>query len=275
VAHEVPIELPGPRLPHDMAITENYAILMDLPLVNDEEAARQGRYKIVFRRDWPSRFGVIPRRGASDEIRWFTAKPCYIYHVVNSWEEGDEIVLDCCRVRRPQPHASARTPLAKLLSYLRLDAQLYRYRFNLVTGATTEEQLDDANTEFPTVDLSRTGRPTRYAYTVNIAPEPTLLFDGITRYDTRTGTAETHRFGPGRWGSEAPFAPRPGATAEDDGYLVSYVYDQGVDRSEVVILDAADIAAGPRARIPLPQRVPIGFHATWVRGDQLDQAHPA
>ncbi len=81
--------------------------------------------------------------------------------------------------------------------------------------------------------------------------------------------ADTHWFGDGRWGSEAPFAPRPGAKAEDDGYLVSYVHDEREGHSEVVVLDAADMSAPPVCRLALPRRVPLGFHATWVPGEQL------
>jgi Retinal pigment epithelial membrane protein len=85
-----------------------------------------------------------------------------------------------------------------------------------------------------------------------------------------TGSRTEHRFGPGRFGSEAPFAPREGSRGDDDdGYLVSFVTDERDGRSEVEILDASDIAAGPAARVLLPQRVPLGFHATWVRADQL------
>jgi carotenoid cleavage dioxygenase len=269
VVHLVDIDLPGPRLPHDMAITANHSILMDLPLVADPVAAKQGRHKIMFVNAMRARFGVIPRYGAGDSIRWFEADPCYVYHSVNAWEEGDEIVLDLCRVTKPAPRGDAVGPLAKMLSYLRLDAHLYRYRFNLRTGTTTESYLDDDNTEFPTMDARKLGRPTRFAYNMRISDESTLLFDGIVKYDTQTGATDRHWFGPGRWGSEAPFAPRPGGTAEDDGWLVSFVHDEAEQRSEVVVLDASDLAAGPVARVLLPARVPIGFHATWVRGDQL------
>jgi carotenoid cleavage dioxygenase len=265
------IELPGPRLPHDMAITEHYAVLMDLPLVQDLQAAKQGRHKLHFDRSMPSRFGVMPRYGDGSQIRWFEASACYIYHVVNAWEEGDEVVLDVCRVSKPQPRADAHTPLAKMLSYLRLDAQLHRYRFNLRTGACTEAPLDDANTEFPTVDARGVGARNRYSYTVHISPESTLKFDGLVRYDNLAGSKTEYRFGPGRWGSEAPFAPRDGASVDSaDGYLVTFVQDEREGRSELDIFDAADLAAGPVARVLLPQRVPLGFHATWVRADQLD-----
>jgi carotenoid cleavage dioxygenase-like enzyme len=272
VTHFTAVDLPGPRLPHDMAITQNYSILMDLPLINDPEAARNGRYKLLFDRDTPSRYGVIPRHGSGDTIKWFEAEPCYVYHSINAWEEGDEIVLDLCRVTKPEPRADAVGPLAKLLSYLRLDAHLYRYRFNMRTGATTEGRLDDDNIEFPSINLGWMGRPSRYSYNVHISPEPTLLFDGIVKFDTDKDTADYWWSGPGRWVSEAPFAPRPGAVGEDDGYVVSFLYDQLEDRSEVVILDAADITAGPIGRVLLPQRVPIGFHATWIPGDKLGGA---
>ncbi|MGW4527976.1 carotenoid oxygenase family protein [Amycolatopsis sp. NPDC004378] len=265
------IELPGPRLPHDMAITEHFAVLMDLPLVQDLEAAKQGRHKLHFDRSTPSRFGVMPRYGDGSQIRWFEASPCYIYHVVNAWEQGEEVVLDVCRVQKPAPRADARTPLAKMLSYLRLDASLHRYRFNLRTGVCREAPLDDDNTEFPTVDSRGVGLRNRFSYAVHISPESTLKFDGLVRYDNLAGSKTEYRFGPGRWGSEAPFAPRDGAAADSaDGYLVTFVQDEREGRSELDIFDAADLAAGPVARVLLPQRVPLGFHATWVRADQLE-----
>jgi carotenoid cleavage dioxygenase len=255
-----------------MAMTEHYAVLMDLPLVNDPRAAKVGRYKLRFEREMPSRFGVIPRYGRGEDIRWFEADPCYIYHSINAWEDGDEVVMDTCRVVKPEPRSDRDGPLAQMLTYLRLDAHVHRYRFNLVTGATREEVVDDDNAEFPSIHQGMLGQRTRYAYTMHISPEKTLLFDGLTKYDLQAGGKETYWFGDGRWGSEAPFAPRAGATDEDDGYLVSYVYDEREGRSEVAVLDARDVTAGPLCTIKLPVRVPIGFHATWIGGERLPGA---
>ena len=252
-----------------MSITENYAILMDLSLFADPQALAAGRYKVGFHADIASRFGIIPRLGGPDELRWFDAEPCYIYHVVNSWEEGDEVVLVACRVKEPEPTARIPGPLGKMLAYLRLDAQLYQWRFDMKTGQTTEGPLDDANTEFPTLDARLVGQKSRYAYNVHLSDHPTLLFDGIFKYDLEGGGVSRHWFGEGRFGSEAPFCPRADATSEDDGYLVSFVYDQNEDRSEVVILDASDMTAEPIARVILPQRVPLGFHAAWIPQDEL------
>lgn len=272
LARTVPIDLPGPRLPHDMAITEHHSILFDLPLFADMQALRSGRYRVEFHRELPSRFGILPRYGDNTTIRWFEAKPCYLYHTINAWEAGDEVILDACRVKRPNPPEIVEYgKIERMLAFLRLDAQLYRWRFNMRTGEVKEGPLDDANTEFPTINTWQLGRPSRYAYNVHISSEPTLLFDGLVKYDTTNARSETHWFGPGRYGSEAPFAPRPNARSEDDGYLLTFVYDEREDISELVIIDAADITAEPVARVKIPQRVPIGFHACWVPGEKLAQ----
>lgn len=271
LAHVAPIDLPGPRQPHDMAITERYAILMDLPLFADPEALRAGRYRVEFHGELPSRFGIIGRRAPGESIRWFEAKPCYIYHVVNAWEsdDGEEITMVGCRVKEPQPKTKDQSPLARMLAFLRLDAQLYQWRFNLRTGQTIEGPLDDDNTEFPTIRAELCGYRSRYAYNVHLSDDPTMRFDGLFKYDLETQAISRHWFGEDRYGSESPFVPRQGATQEDDGYLLSIVHDVGTGRSEVVVLDAQDVEGEPLARVILPQRVPLGFHAVWVDGQEL------
>ena len=59
-------------------------------------------------------------------------------------------------------------------------------------------------------------------------------------------------------------APRDGARAEDDGYLLTFTSDVANDLSECLILDAAQPDAEPVARIRLPERISSGTHATWA-----------
>ncbi len=273
LTHHTEISIPGARMPHDMAITENHSILMDLPLVVDPDSAARGRHRLEFLGETPARFGVIPRFGTDANVQWFEAEPCYIYHTINAWEEGDEIVMDVCRFRPPSSSSmDFRGPLAHILNYLRLDAYVHRYRFNLVTGRTTEGPIDDRNTEFPMINHRNLGQKNRYAYNVSISSDTVMYFDGLVKYDLEQGTDERYGFGAGRYGSEAPFAPRTGATAEDDGYLLSFVYDATTERSELLILDAQDLPAGPIGRVMIPRRIPNGFHACWVTADELETA---
>jgi carotenoid cleavage dioxygenase len=60
------------------------------------------------------------------------------------------------------------------------------------------------------------------------------------------------------------FAPRPGSTTEDDGWVVTVLSHPDEAHSEAWVIPAQDLASGPIARVRLPWRVPLGFHATWV-----------
>ena len=51
--------------------------------------------------------------------------------------------------------------------------------------------------------------------------------------------------------------------AEDDGWLLAFVTDPATDHSELVVLDAHEVDAGPIARVKMERRVPLGFHANW------------
>ena len=266
--HFTQIELPGPRLPHDMGITENYAILHDLPVVFTGQGMKRGLWTIHQPRDLPTRFGVLPRTGRGDEIRWFETDPCYIYHVINCWEDGDEVVMHACRMipnnLTPDAQYGAYAPMVALLA---LHAVPVEWRMNLRTGGTAERQLDDRLGEFPAVNQDWVGRKGRHSYHVSLEGSGMLLFDGLLKYDLETGACVEHRFAPGVYGSEAVFAPRPGATEEDDGYVVTFTADRADGHSEAQVFDARVLDAGPLARVKLPQRVPLGFHATWARGD--------
>ena len=271
--HLVPIPLPGPRLPHDMAFTENFAIVNDLPLFWDAERLTRGQHVVRMHRDVPSRFGIIPRLGQPAEIRWFEAEPTYVLHWVNAWEEGDEVILDGYYQEHPEPrsHPTAPPGYARMMAYLDVGLmapRLHRWRFNLRTGATAEERLDDRTLEFGTINQRHAGRKYRYAYSAFNKPG-WFLFSGFTKHDLVSGSSSSVAFGQDRYGSEAGFAPRTGATAEDDGYLVTFVTDMNEDRSECVLYDASAMTADPVCRIMLPHRISSGTHATWAHGTDI------
>jgi len=50
---------------------------------------------------------------------------------------------------------------------------------------------------------------------------------------------------------------------------LTYITDMKANQSECLILDAANIAAEPIARIILPHRISAGTHACWVEGDRI------
>jgi carotenoid cleavage dioxygenase len=89
-----------------------------------------------------------------------------------------------------------------------------------------------------------------------------IVFAGAAHVDAVTGT-ET-RWDPGPEHSAGEWLFVPTGPNEAEGVVMSFVFDRARDASELVVLDARDVGAGPLARVALPQRVPYGFHATWV-----------
>lgn len=267
-----PVPTPGPRLPHDMAFTENYAILNDLPVFWDAELLKRNIHVVRSHPGLPSRFAIVPRLGG--EPRWFEAAPTYVLHWLNAYEDGDEVVLDGYFQEdpTPQPKADALPGFEHMMAYLDeecLKPRLHRWRFNLVTGETTEQRLSERLMEFGTINNRYAGRKYRYGYST--IPEPGwFLFRGFVKSDLETGEETEFVLPPGVYASEAPFAPRIGAVDEDDGYLVSFLIDERHGRSECVLIDAKDIAAGPVCRIALPHKLSSGTHAVWASREMLE-----
>jgi carotenoid cleavage dioxygenase-like enzyme len=277
LAHHVPIALPGPRLPHDMAITERHSIVHDLPLYHDPQALALGRHKIDFHPAQPTRFGVLPRRGASDEVRWFEFSPCFLYHVVNAWEdEGGWITMVACRYmparRRDGSIDAERT--ARDIAELKMSARLWRWRMNLVTGACEEGALDSVghNVEFPSINGEFTGRRTRYGYLTDQSDTVALQWTGLRKFDLQSG-ASLSAWSDDReacWYSEPWFAGRDGAAGEDDGYVIAFQFNARAGRQTLDVFDARDLCLGPVAQVLLPRHVPVGFHGCWLAARRIE-----
>lgn len=256
------IEIPTPHVLHDMAITEHYSILLDFPMGWDPERLKVGKMKIAFDRATPSRFGVLPRSGHAADVRWFEAEPCYMYHTINAYESGDEIVLVGCRVKDPIPERQDTSGDVARLDSIELVPHLYEWRFNLVTGSTKERQLDDLVTEFPRINDAIQGKKARYSYNPRVAKDSALKFDGLVKYDLSAGNHVIWEAPPHWFVGEPSFAPIAGANdAEDSGYLITFATSRTEDKSVCFVIDARDMREV--ARVELPQRIPLGFHSYW------------
>lgn len=276
LVHYVPIDLPGVRWPHDLGITKNYSILHDLPFIFDPELLAKGERKVTYFDNIPARFGIIPRHGKSDDIKWFEAKPCFILHLSNCYEDGDNVIMEGCitfNPRKPQvgvQKKDAEKNLTKQFDKKTTEYRMYRWTFNMKTGKTSEELLDDEVTEYPVVVNDYVGKKYRYSYNSTFDNSKPWWLDGLKKYDLLTGHHQYYKYGPNRVGSEPQIALRDNAQFEDDGYLITLVTDMEKDQSECVILDAQDFSKGPLARIVLPHRIPIGAHACWIEADRIE-----
>lgn len=267
VVHEIPVALPGPRLPHDMALSERHVILNDFPLYWDPALLAKNVHRPRYYPELPSRFAVVPRRGGVDDIRWFEAAPTYVLHFSNAWEEGSEVILEGYAQSTPMPKPKPEHgPYAWLMSQIdmaSLGARARRWRFDLATGKTREEDLSPTITEFPTIHGGFAGRRNRYV--VSMAAKPGwFLFDGILVTDKETGEEQRFQYEEGVYASESPVAPKRGKTTEGDAYVVTFVTDMNKDVSECHVFELTRIADGPIAKVRLPERISSGTHACFA-----------
>ena len=248
------IEVPGPTMIHDFGITERHVVFMDLPVVFDMELAMAGIMPYRWSDDYGARLGIMPRGGSNKDVRWFDIAPCYVFHPLNAYDdERGGIVMDVARY--PE--------LWRTGSDARVTASLHRWRVDLAGSRVSEQRLDDHPMEFPRFDERRTGLAHRFGYAVERASDRGAE-RSLLKYDLRGGATTVHDFGAGRAPSEPVFVPASPTAGEDEGWLLTYVYDAARDGSDLVILDANDFTGKPVATIVLPQRVPFGFHGSWL-----------
>lgn len=253
------IEVAGGPMVHDCSITERWMVVYDLPVTFDMEAVAAGaRFPYTWRDGRPARVGLLPLGGRGTDVRWFEVEPCYVFHPLNAHDDGDRVVLDVVRYDRMFDRERLGPDDSSPL--------LWRWTIDTATGAVSERQLSDVPMELPRVDERRVGRSHRFGYAMGIDTSGSGNgFGGrLVRVDGSTGDAEAIDLGVGRTSGEWVMVPRDEWSAEDDGWLMSFVHDASTDRSDLVVLPAADPASGPVAVVELPVRVPAGFHGNWV-----------
>lgn len=259
---DIPVQH-GPMV-HDCALTERYVIVLDLPVTFSPKRLLRGS---LMPYGWnprhEARIGLLPRadEATADDILWCGIDPCFVFHTCNAYDLPDgRVQLDV--VVHDRMFADSMTgPDSRRVTFERwlLDPQ---------RGTTARTVVDERGQEFPRMNETLATRPYRYAYTVSVGG---TTQDGtcLLKHDLETGRTEVHRHGPGRETGEAVFVPRAGAAAEDDGWLLSFVYDANCRTSDLVILNAQDVTGPPQAVVHLNHRVPHGFHGNWIGADEV------
>ncbi|MEU5736517.1 carotenoid oxygenase family protein [Streptomyces tendae] len=269
---------PATRIPvadapmmHDFALTEKYAVIVDVPITFDGAAAEAGAIvPYVWNDGHPMRIGLLPRSGGT--TRWFEIDPVYYSHTLNAYDQGDTVVVEY--IGFPAPfHAAGRGMGGPTATG---SPTLDRWTIDLRADRVRSTRLDDRPQEFPRINESLVARRHRYAYTASAAemwrayeavdgacPDE-KLGNYLVKHDMLRGRTQFHRFPGGAAASEPVFVPRRGARDEDDGYVLSYVNDPDRGATDLVILSAQDFDGHPLARVQLPGRVPLGFHGSWI-----------
>ncbi len=247
------IDLPHIPLIHDMAFTRSFIVVPDFPVTFQPQAAHT-QFPWLWDDSRCSRIGLLPRDGDVSRLQWFEVPRCFAFHFANAYDEGELTNIDLMKhpsmFRTDQNGPNEGAPI------------LVRWVLNRTTGRVTETVLDDHGNEFPRINGRHSGKPYNYLYTSHWGDR--VAFGPAMKHDVQRGTTEIHDYGRGRTTAEPVFVRKPEGTAEDDGWVLSFVHDSDRNQSDVVILDAQDFSGEPVATIRLPVRVPNGFHGGWA-----------
>jgi carotenoid cleavage dioxygenase-like enzyme len=277
------IDVPGPTMMHDFAITDQHAIFLDLPIVFDLNMLHRA-LPYAWNESYGARIGVMPLERPG-EVRWFEVDPAFVFHVGNAHTDAaGRVVLDAARYSAEHAagvwegvgdpiagtgipgHPGTGPAAAAADSGM---ARLHRWVLDPTTGTVTETALDDRGIEFPTIDDERLGRLSRYRYAVSGGGPSSAA---IVKLDTDAGVIAEHELGPDVVASEAVFVPSGAPDrAEDDGWLLSVANRRDGSAAKLLVLDATDVGGKPVASVTLPRRIPSGFHGSWIPDEDLQQ----
>ena len=264
-AHNVP----GFAFIHDFAITPNYCILFQnsvafnpLPFALGWRGAGEC---VKFQPHQPTRIVLIPRhKSKSAAVQILETNSGFVFHHANAFEQGDRVIVDSiCYESFPEvePESDFRQVDFEALK----PGNLWRFQLNLSEQTVSRELIESRCCEFPSMHPARVGRSHRYLYMgAAHAATGNAPLQAILRIDFETGERQLWSAAPHGYISEPVFVERPGATAEDDGWVLTLVYDSSHHRSDLVILDAHDLNQGAIARLHLKHHIPYGLHGSFT-----------
>ena len=256
----VDIPVGGMASIHDMSLTTRYAVIYDLPVVFSEQALLEGfNFPYRWTENYRSRVGLLPLEGEADDVVWCDVDPCYVFHPMNAFDEDGTVVVDLVRHRRMfATHLNGPDEGAPTLE---------RWRIDPAHAKVKTELLDDRAQEFPRVDERVVGRQHRIGYSAGLATSERdeagfTMGSTLIKHDMMSGTSELRHLRGGA--GEAVFVPESTGSGEDEGFVMSLVFDRERGATDLLVLAAQDFTGDPVAVVHLPVRVPYGFHGNWV-----------
>ncbi len=259
--------LPGFAFIHDMGISPNYCIFFQNPLTINPWLFIFGMRPLgqclEFQPNQPTKILLMSRQDGTAHV--LEADPCFVFHHANAFEEGENIYIDS--ICYDSLLANDIDGDFREINFERLPVpQLWRFEINLRQQTVTRQLMESRYCEMPVVPPQKVGKPYRFLYVAaaNRIIQGSGPLQAVMKIDFQSEERQEWSVAPRGFISEPVFVPRPGGSAEDDGWLLAVVYDSDRHRSDVVILDARNLTAGPMARLHLRHHVPHSFHGNFT-----------
>lgn len=277
LVHSLEVPLPKPIMMHDFAITKNYVLFLDFNVVFDPSRIVHNEVPFKFDALKKARIGVM-RKLERDvaNIKWVEVPAQAVFHVLNAFENTRSGNIEMVAARMMDFSLDLDVIMGdQVPDAHRNKAVHYDIDINKLTCKETvvlDLKEGHLSCDFPVVNPRLLGRESRFGFIASFRPGTALIARGVHKLDlARIGPDNAAEagfipFGEGCGGGECVFVPRDAkhARGEDDGFLLTFVYDETKRHSHLCIWDAYTMNPEPVARVLMPQRVTYGFHGTFV-----------
>ncbi|XP_025012666.1 carotenoid 9,10(9',10')-cleavage dioxygenase 1 isoform X2 [Ricinus communis] len=301
LVHKADLRFNRCTLCHDIGVTERYNVILDFALTIDITRLLRGGPLIQYNKEEYSRIGIMPRYGDANSIKWFKVEPNCTFHILNCFEDGDEVVVWGCKAldsiipgpdkgldkfewfsRRFRPiQSSSVEEITNSSNEVGLSfSRCHEWRLNMQTGEVKEKYLTgtEFSMDFPIINADFTGLRNKYGYTQVVDSEASYVsgmakYGGLAKLYFEEGEnkfdevikVEYHKFEKNTFCTGAAFVPKTASTPEeDDGWIITFVHNEDTNVSKAYIIDAKKFTAEPVAKFTLPSRVPYGFHGVFL-----------
>ncbi|NER81773.1 MAG: Apocarotenoid-15,15'-oxygenase [Leptolyngbya sp. SIO1D8] len=259
--------IPGFAFLHDFAITPNYAIFFQNPVSFNPLlfilGLKGAAECIQFNPKATTKVIVIPRDGQR-LVRMLDAPAGFVFHHANAFEQDDKVFVDSI-VYSSFPTLDEGTSYEEVDFSKVPDGQLWRFALDLQAETVDANCLISRCCEFPSLHPQKVGQPYRYLFMgAAHATQGNAPLQALLKRDLETGEEQIWSEAPRGFMGEPVFVPHPQGTAEDAGWVLCLIYNAARQCSDLIILDAQEIEAGPIARLKLKHHVPYGLHGSFT-----------
>lgn len=260
------IKVPQPSYIHSFGMTERYLVLAAYPYhLNPFDVLLSGKPFIQnfhWHKDKPTHFYIVEKETGELILDFRSIEPCFAFHHINAFEDGDDIVVDLCAFDGPDIIDALYLSRLRGEDGGRLPKPSFR-RFHLqrINPKITITDIGEHPIDLPRINYRYNGKPYRYAYGVSTHPsKPDDFLNALVRVDIERNVSEQWHE-PGCYPSEPIFVANPDGSAENDGVILSLVLDGANNRSFLLVLSAETFTEVARARVP--HTVPFTFHGQF------------
>jgi isoeugenol monooxygenase len=282
LVHEAWFQAPYASMVHDFAVTQDHVVFPIMPTTSDLPRMREGGSHFAWDDKRETWLAVLPRKGSAKDVRYFRGPGRWSFHTMNAFTEGSRIHID---LTVSQINGFSYLPNAdgKAWDPERARSYLTRWTCDLASDDErfTETRLWETPADFFKCDPRSATLPYRFGFMAAkdasrppLRGAPDTVFNTLAAIDHQTGEVSSYFVGPDATVQEPVFVPRSSVAAEGDGYLLAVVNRVPERRAELLVLDTADLAAGPVATVHLPIPLRMTFHGEFIDGETLGWKHP-